>query len=418
MNLYGNIFSNYKKLSGNTKYTVNFFVMFAIPFNLFNFYFVLYMKDRGVTDAQIGYLMTITSVVSAVISIFSGSVLDRIGRKRFLFIVDCIMWPSVLILRIVADNFWLFAAAAVIGSAGVIGNIAFTFMISEDVPNEIRIIGFNMISIISLSSGMFVPIAGGLIEILGITAAERVLMSLGVISIIIMALWRRKFYVETPTGIKAMQKAREKGGSAGKHIFDRIAIMTMLKTPRAAIAAAAYILLNMFNVLASFSGSAYYLPYITERLGIDKSSASLLGGILSASLLFSSAVVIPAVSGRKIRSNITTGILLLILAMLAIVLTPPGGFTFLIVANIIFALGYTMLKPFVDTMLADSVDNVGRASVYAFLTFAWNITNGLIGLFIGHIYSFNAVFLYCGGAVILLILLCIVNLPVKMAEES
>jgi MFS family permease len=96
------IISNYRKLSGNTKYTVNFFIMFSIPLSLFNIYFPLYMKDRGITDNQIGYLMTITAVTSAFISLFSGRVIDKIGRKRFLFIIDCVLWPSILLLRIAA----------------------------------------------------------------------------------------------------------------------------------------------------------------------------------------------------------------------------------------------------------------------------------------------------------------------------
>jgi len=77
-----NIFKTFKTLKGNTRISVIFEPMFGIPFALFNFYLSLYMKSQGIGNKQIGYLIAINFIFSAVFSLFGGVISDHLGRKK------------------------------------------------------------------------------------------------------------------------------------------------------------------------------------------------------------------------------------------------------------------------------------------------------------------------------------------------
>jgi MFS family permease len=88
-----NIFSSFGLLKGNTRVSVMCEPFWGIPFVVFNFYLSLYMKEFGVTDKQLGYLISLGYIAATFFSLISGAVTDRLGRKKTTFIFDFISWP-------------------------------------------------------------------------------------------------------------------------------------------------------------------------------------------------------------------------------------------------------------------------------------------------------------------------------------
>lgn len=402
-----NIISSYSRLSGNTKTTVNFYPFFSIPFSMFNFYFSLYMKDLGVTNIQIGYLITIGFIASAVASLFSGSIIDKLGRKRFLFIIDGILWPMCLLVRILSSGFWGFAFAAVIGSSTVIGNIAFQFMLTEDADNHDRVTGFNLINVIILSSGVFIPLAGLLVNSHGIIAAERGLMAFGMISFIVMAVLRNRKYTETSVGIKANIEFKEKNHKIRVNLNLDI-IKHVISQPKVVQAVAILLCFNMFTIFGALMGSMYYVPYLTINLRFSESSASLFGSILSITLLFVSAILVPAMSKLNIKSRILIGATLLSFSMFVLATTPCKGFVWIVACNVIYGFGYGIIKPNIDALLADTVIGSQRASVYSLLTLTANVCGSAAGLLSGYLFSTEPVLLFWVAIIFLSIIISLI----------
>ncbi len=84
------VIKSYYLLKGNTKLCVMFYPLFAIPFSLFNFYMGLYMKAQGLSGKQMGYIISINFIFSAIASFFGASMVNKLVRKRSALLIDAI----------------------------------------------------------------------------------------------------------------------------------------------------------------------------------------------------------------------------------------------------------------------------------------------------------------------------------------
>src|SRR5262245_39097033 len=74
----------------------------------------LYLAQAGLSDAEIGLLLTLTLLGDALISLWITTRADRVGRKRMLLIGSALM-VFAGILFAVTRNFYLLLLAAIIG---------------------------------------------------------------------------------------------------------------------------------------------------------------------------------------------------------------------------------------------------------------------------------------------------------------
>jgi MFS family permease len=85
---------------------------------------VLHLAAAGLTEQQIGLLLTLTLFGDTAISLFITTRADRIGRRRMLMIGALLMVIAGIVFAI-TQNFWVLLAAAVIGvispSGGEVG---------------------------------------------------------------------------------------------------------------------------------------------------------------------------------------------------------------------------------------------------------------------------------------------------------
>ena len=380
-----------------------------------SFYFSVYMKEMGVTDIQIGYLVPISNICTAIASVFCGNLIDRCGRKRFLFLVDGVAWPLILLLRFVADEYWVFVLAAVIGSFASIGNIGFQFMLSEDVSDNTRMAGFNLVNIIYTGSGIFTLVSGFFVGKFGVVKAERGFLLLSIVSVFVMAVVRNHFYKETATGIEAQRIAR-KDGFHLKIVISKDLLKLFLHDKDIRFGMLVNLSLYFCTLFGSMSGSMYYVPYLTERLGFDAATASWFGTILSISMIVVSMLVVPKLGRFGLGNNTIIGAGVLAGAMLMVVVAPQNGFVWMLVSNALYGLGYGILKPNVDTLVATLVNGTQRASIYSALTLVNTLTGALGGVIAGYIFAYCPVFLYViSMAILVFMIILIVRRGMKRA---
>jgi|GEM_PF-697632 len=424
-----NIFKAFKTLKGNTRISVIFEPMFGIPFALFNFYLSLYMKSQGIGNKQIGYLIAINFIFSAVFSLFGGVISDHLGRKKATLIFDFISWPLALLLYAISNSFWMFAIGMIMSSFNKIVAVSWNLMVVEDADHKQRVAAYNMLNIINLSTGIITPIAGILVATIGISSAERIFLIFAAISMSTMILVRNHFYVETKVGQEILDsKVKFNIREIFKNGIYAGAIQAILKRKEILLLLSVYVLFTVYAPIGTFF-SLYYAPYMNEVLGIQKSALSILGGVNSAVMLIVFAFVIPVISRFNLVINMIIGTIVQAAALFMLIVIPKNNLTIIIFCVVTFAIGYSLFRAFNDSILAEVTDGKERAGIYSMLNTVISILSALAGLASGYLYAYNprSIYVLSIGILLLscifLILFFIIaennkKLPITKVEES
>ncbi len=411
-----NIVSSFKLLKGNTRTSVIFEPLWGIPFVLYNFYLSLYMKELGVTDRQIGYLISIGFIAGTFFSLLGGTITDRLGRKRTTLIFDFISWPVSMLIYFLSNSFWIFALATVTNSLGRIVGVSWNLMVVEDADNAQRVAAFNLLNIITISTGVLIPLGGILVNAYGVVEAERIFLLFAAISMALMIILRNHFYRETKIGQQILEENRKNPVKIHmRGLLQLKAAGVFKRSSAAAMAACVYILFNLYLPLGTLN-SLYFAPYVTEVLHLDKSRISILGGAFSAVIFVIFVFLNPIISKFNTKINMIVGLVIQSAALLLLIAIPEGSLVAALLCIILFGVGFGLFRPFVDSLLAEVTEGKERAGIYSIVNTFTCLSTALVGFVSGSIYIFNPRLIYVGSMVILLV--CVVILAVLLKSGS
>lgn len=383
---------SFKKLHGNTRVSVAFEPLWGIPYSLYTFYFSLYMKDRGISDPQIGFLIAIGFIASIAFSAIAGLITDALGRRRTTLIFDMIAWPVAITLYLVSHNFWMFALAQVVNSLSKIPAVSWNLMLIEDAAPEQQVAAYNLINTINISVGIFTPLAGLIVKEMGIFSGERILLVFAVISMTTMVLGRNYYYRETAVGQQILHQRNQESPQQRnrlnlaffKRLFHEPLVLTVL---------CCSVLFNAYIPIGTYS-SLYYAPFLTEVLRLDKSAIALLGGVNAAVMFVIFVLVIPRSANFNRYLLMAGGVLLQIASLVLFITLPAGSFKIVSLGVVVFAIGYGLSKPFMDAVLAEATSGTERAAVFALHNTAVAFCSAVFGFLSGFLYSLNPVLIY------------------------
>ena len=91
------------------------------------------------------------------------------------------------------------------------------------------------------------------------------------------------------------------------------------------------ILFNLIIPLGAYN-SMYFLPYMTDYLGIDKAAASILGGVYAGVMLIVFLFITPSTARKNIHASILTGLFLQTAAFFWITMLPHGIMIYAVLA--------------------------------------------------------------------------------------
>ena len=117
---------------GNPRTLVLIEPLWGIPYNLISPFATLYMYTQGITDVQIGLILSITMVVQVLFSFFGGILSDKLGRKATTMMGDFFGWSLACLVWAVSNNFWLFLIAALLNCFEQINQTAWYCLLIED----------------------------------------------------------------------------------------------------------------------------------------------------------------------------------------------------------------------------------------------------------------------------------------------
>ncbi|MDD2955682.1 MAG: MFS transporter [Oscillospiraceae bacterium] len=404
-----NIVESVRILKGNARTSVLFEPMWSVPYVFYSFYLSLYMKSQGVTDVQIGFLISLGYVFGIFSALIGGAVVDKMGRRRCSLVFSLISWAGSVLIYLFSNSFWMFLLAQIVNSLSKISDVAWNLLLIEGSDDDQRLAAFNLFGIIDIVAGLFTPLAGMVVANFGVAVSERGFLLFAFVMMAAQALWRNHYYRESELGAKMAEQSRNV--SFFKTFCASVGQMKGAlteKNPKMRTVLAVFVLFQVYMTIGAFS-SLYFAPYLTDVLGLDKAMISVLGTVNACFTLGVYVFVIPLLSRFNRILSSAGGLLLLAVSMAAMILIPSGSFLWAAAAVALYSVGYGVTRPMLDALLASVTSEQGRAGVYALKNTMIALASALTGALSGYLYGADPRGIYIASSAILLLCLALIG---------
>ena len=347
---------------GNPRTLVLIEPLWGIPYNLIAPFATLYMYTQGVTDVQIGLILSITMVVQVCFSFFAGILADKLGRKTTTMMGDFIGWGLACLVWAASQNFWLFLLAALLNCFEQINQTAWYCLLIEDADQRDLVGLYTWINIGGLVAVFFAPISGMLVSAHSVVPVVRVLYFLFALTMMTKCFITYKFCHETRQG--QVRKAATKGVSPLHMLGEYRQLIPMLLKNKAVVKAVAVsVLLYIANVV----NTNFFSLYVTQRLGLSDNYLALFP-ILNAGVMLVFMVGIQhKLNALKFRVPLWTGLALYAVGALVLLLSPVGGLGFVLLNVFLTAVAASLVNPRKDALLQLNLDPQERARLNALI---------------------------------------------------
>ena len=377
------------------------FLVFQLYPIIYSFYLSLYMKSQGVTDVQIGFLISLNFIVGTIMALFAGVMVDKIGRRRTTILFGLISWPGSALLNFFAHSFWMFALAQIVCAFSKISDIGWQLILIEDADDEQRLTSFNMFGIIDILAGFFTPIAGIIVGNLGLVKAERGFLLFGTICMFVMIIHRHFKFHETDMGRLAVERSRTVSyWGTLKNSLTQMKTVVTSHNHKLSCVLVIIVLFSAYQPIGAYS-SLYFAPYLTDVVGLDAAMISVLGIVNSLFMLAVYLFAVPAMSRFNKLFSLTVGLFIQIASMLLRMFLPAGSIAWTVVSVALFSVGFGLCRPFLDALMAEASPEKERSGIYALKNVLISLASALAGSLSGFLYRLSPKSIYLASLILL-----------------
>lgn len=347
---------------GNPRTLVLIEPLWGIPYNLIAPFATLYMYTQGITDVQIGLILSITMVVQVFFSFFGGILTDKLGRKFTTMMGDFFGWTLACLIWAISNNFWLFLAAAILNCFEQINQTAWYCLLIED-ANPKDLVGiYTWVNIGGLVAIFFAPLSGLFVSSYSVVLVVRVLYALFSLTMVTKTFITFKFCHETKQG--KIRRAETKGVSVFHMLGEyRQLIPLLLKDKGVLKAVAVSVILYITNIVST----NFFSLYVTQRLGLSENYLALFPILNAAVMLIFMVGIQHRMSAAKFRVPLWVGLGLYCVAALALIFSPADNLGFVLVYVFAAAVAAALVNPRKDALLQLNINPQERARLNALI---------------------------------------------------
>ena len=347
---------------GNPRTLVLIEPLWGIPYNLIAPFATLYMYTQGITDVQIGLILSITMVVQVFFSFFGGILTDKLGRKFTTMMGDFFGWTLACLIWAISNNFWLFLAAAILNCFEQINQTAWYCLLIED-ANPKDLVGiYTWVNIGGLVAIFFAPLSGLFVSSYSVVPVVRVLYALFSLTMVTKTFITFKFCHETKQG--KIRRAETKGVSVFHMLGEyRQLIPLLLKDKGVLKAVAVAVILYVPNIVST----NFFCLYVTQRLGLSENYLALFPILNAAVMLIFMVGIQHRMSAAKFRVPLWVGLGLYCVAALALIFSPADNLGFVLVYVFAAAVAAALVNPRKDALLQLNINPQERARLNALI---------------------------------------------------
>lgn len=351
-----------RHLKGNPKVSILTEPLWYIPFSLYIPYVTIYMRALGISQIQIGYILTIGMISQVIFSLLGGVITDKFGRRKTTFWFDVISWVIPTFIWAISQNVWYFIIAAIINGAWRVTAISWTCLFVEDAEESQLVSLFSWIHIAGMLSAFFAPIAGILISRYTLIPTVRGIYIFTSISMMIKFLLLYRFSTETRTGLERM--AATAGQSWGSMLTGYLDTIKHILTSKKTMFVVTMMLL--IGIVTTVTGS-FWGVIVTERLNIDPSYVALITTVKSLVMIAFYFIVLPRVKVALFQKPLLIGLLVFMGAQVLLVSGSENGLLIVVLSVIMEGVSLSLVNPLLDSLQVTMINRQERARIVAVL---------------------------------------------------
>lgn len=347
---------------GNPRTLVLIEPLWGIPYNLISPFATLYMYTQGITDLQIGLILSITMVVQVLLSFFGGILSDKLGRKFTTMMGDFFGWAMACLVWAVSNNFWAFLVAALLNCFEQINQTAWYCLLIEDARPKDLVGIYTWVSIGGLVAIFFAPLSGLFISSYSIVPVVRVLYILFALTMLIKTFITFRFCRETKQG--QIRRAETRGVSILHMLGEyRQLIPSLLKNRSVLKAVAVSVILYITNMVST----NFFGLYVTQRLGLSENFLALFPILNAAVMLIFMVGLQHRMNAAKFRLPLWIGLALYAVGALVLIFSPADSLLFVLLYVFVAAVAAALVNPRKDALLQLNLTSQERARLNALI---------------------------------------------------
>ena len=124
------------ELRGNPRACVYTEPMWGLSMNLCLPYATVYKLALGLSEVQVGIVVSISLFSQMIFAFFSGAIIDKMGRRRSTAVFDFLAWCIPCLIWAFSQGFWFFVVAALFNGMLKIPTVSWDCLLIEDAPKD------------------------------------------------------------------------------------------------------------------------------------------------------------------------------------------------------------------------------------------------------------------------------------------
>ena len=351
-----------KNNKGNPRTLILMEPLWGIPYNLITPFATLYMYSQGVTDVQIGLILSIAMFVQVFFSFFGGIITDKMGRKFTTMMGDFFGWSVACLIWSISGNFWFFLIAVLFNSFEQINQTAWYCLLIEDAEPKDLLGIYTWVNIGGLIAIFFAPISGLLINSFTVVPVIRVLYMVFAVNMLIKVVVTFRYCKETRQG--KIRMAETKDTSVLQMLYEyKDLIPKVLKNKEIMKVLIVSVILYITNLVST----NFFSLYVTQRLGIASRYLAFFPILNAAVMLIFMVGIQHRLEFVKFRIPMWIGLVLYAVATILLILTPMGNMLFIIIYVFVVAVAGSLVMPRKDALIQLSINPEERARINALI---------------------------------------------------
>ncbi len=350
-------------VKGNTKPLILIEPLWGIPFNLLAPFITLYMVALGVTDVQIGLILSIAMVVQVAFSFLGGIIADKLGRRITTMLGDFFGWSVACFIWAISQNFWYFLIAVLMNSFEQINQTAWYCLLVEDSEEKDILNIFNWITIGGLVAVFFAPISGLLIGRFSLVPVIRVVYFSFSISMLLKTFITMRYTKETRQGMVRRQATKDV--SVWKLVAEYKQLVPYIFRNKATMQTLAIMVIvyitNMIN-------NNFFGLYVNLRMGIPEQYLAFFPILRAIVMIVFMFAIQHRLERLKLKIPMQVGLVVYVVCQVLLIFGPKGRIWPVVLFTLLEAIANALVMPRKDAMQVMSVDPAERARIVALLT--------------------------------------------------
>ena len=396
------LITSLKELKGNARGVVYTEPLWGIPYNLYAPYVSVYMVALGLSDKQIGLLVSISWVLQIFFALLSGVITDKLGRRRTTLIADLISWSVPALISAFAQNYWYFLGAAVINSFWRVTHNSWTCLMVEDTDPDQLVDIFSWVYIAGLLVAFFAPLAGLLIKSYTLVPTMRGLYLFAAVMFAVKCTATYRLTQETEQGRIRMHETRHQSVLTVLSGYGEV-FREVMRTPQTLYTAGIMLIMSICMMI----NGTFWAIIVTEKLHIPAQNLAVFPFVKSVTMLVFFFVVIPRLRRLHFQLPLAIGFGGFVLSQLLLITIPERGYGLLLVSIFLEACSMATVSPLVDQMTVRTVDPKERARIQSILYVGIILLTSPFGWIAGTLSGINKnlpfilnILLFAAGAVL------------------